>query len=117
MSLAQKRAFGSLPYLFYFFVRRMLPATVAKLLKLQPLRHGLPVLGGRIIPFLALTALQRNDFPGHKNNSYFLRTDNQKLIADSSNPGFSSRKSLRSSAPLGRWEPRSDVVPSTARSR
>ena len=69
-------------------MRRMLSAAVAKLLKLQPLRHGLPILGGRIIPFFAFTALQRNNFPGHKNNSYFLRTENQKLIAGSSNPGL-----------------------------
>jgi hypothetical protein len=52
--------------LFYFFMRRMLPAAVAKLLKLQPLRHGLPILGGRIIPLLALTALQRNNLSRHK---------------------------------------------------
>jgi hypothetical protein len=52
--------------LFYFFMRRMLPAAVAEFLQFQPLRHGLPILGGRIIPFLALTALQRNDFSRHK---------------------------------------------------
>ena len=69
-------------------MRRMLSAAVAKLLKLQPLRHGLSILGGRIIPFFALTALQRNNFPRHKNNSYRLRTKNWKLIAGSSDPGL-----------------------------
>jgi hypothetical protein len=69
-------------------MRRMLSAAAAKLLQLQPLRHGLTILGGRIIPFFALTALQRNNLPGHKNNSYFLRTENQKLIAGSSNPAL-----------------------------
>jgi hypothetical protein len=66
VSRAQNRAFGSLPYLFYFFMRRMLPAAVAEFLQFQPLRHGLPILGRRIISFLALTALQRNNFSWHK---------------------------------------------------
>src|SRR5580700_986172 len=52
--------------LFYFLMRRMLPAVVAEFLQLQPLRHSLPILGGRIIPFLALTALQRNNLSRHK---------------------------------------------------
>jgi hypothetical protein len=43
--------------LLHFFMRRMLPATVAKLLKLQPLRRRLPILGRRIIPLFAITAL------------------------------------------------------------
>jgi hypothetical protein len=50
---------------FYFFMRRMLAAAIAKFLQFQPLRHGLPILGGGIIPFFALTALQRNDFSRH----------------------------------------------------
>jgi hypothetical protein len=45
------------PDLFHFFMRRMLPATAAKLLELQPFRHRLPVLGGRIIPLFAIAAL------------------------------------------------------------
>jgi hypothetical protein len=51
--------------LFHFFVRRMLPATAAEFLQLQPVRCRLPVLGLRIIPFFALAALQRNDLSGH----------------------------------------------------
>ena len=47
-------------------MRRMLSAAVAKLLQFQPFRHGLPILGSRIIPFFALTALQRNNLSGHK---------------------------------------------------
>jgi hypothetical protein len=43
--------------LFHFFVRRVLAATVAELLKFQPFRRRLPVLGGRIIPLFAITAL------------------------------------------------------------
>ena len=43
--------------LLHFFVRRVLAATVAELLEFQPFRRGLPVLGGRIIPLFAITAL------------------------------------------------------------
>ena len=46
-------------------MRRMLAATVAELFELQPLRRRLPVLGGRIIPLFAITALQRNNLSGH----------------------------------------------------
>jgi hypothetical protein len=52
--------------LFHFLMRRMLAADAAEFLQLQPLRHGLPVLGGRIVPLFAITALQRNNFSGHK---------------------------------------------------
>ena len=44
----------------------MLAATAAELLQLQSFRHRLPVLGLRIIPLFAITALQRNDLSGHK---------------------------------------------------
>jgi hypothetical protein len=43
--------------LFNFFMRRVLAATAAKLFELQPFRRRLPVLGGRIIPLFAITAL------------------------------------------------------------
>jgi hypothetical protein len=45
------------PNLFHFFVRRVLAATVAKFLELQPFRRRLPVLGRRIVPLFAVTAL------------------------------------------------------------
>jgi hypothetical protein len=45
------------PNLFHFFVRRMLTAAVAEFLEFQPLRRRLPILGGRIIPLFAVTAL------------------------------------------------------------
>ncbi len=51
--------------LFHFFMRRMLAATAAEFLELQPLRRRLPVLGRRIIPLFAITALHRNNFSGH----------------------------------------------------
>jgi hypothetical protein len=51
--------------LFHFLMRRMLPATPAELLQLQPVWRRLPVLGGRVIPLLALAALHRNDLSGH----------------------------------------------------
>jgi hypothetical protein len=41
----------------HFFVRRVLAATAAKFLELQPFRRRLPVLGGRVIPLFAITAL------------------------------------------------------------
>jgi hypothetical protein len=43
--------------LFHFFMRRMLAATAAELLELQPLGRRFPVLGGRIVPLFAITAL------------------------------------------------------------
>jgi hypothetical protein len=44
----------------------VLAAALAKLLELKPSRGGLLVLGGRVIPLFAITALQRNYF-SHKN--------------------------------------------------
>ncbi len=44
----------------------MLPATLAEFLHLQPIRSGLPILCGRIVPLFAITALHRNNFSGHK---------------------------------------------------
>ena len=41
---------------------RVLAARVAKLLRLQPVGMFLPILGGRVIPVLAIVALQRDDF-------------------------------------------------------
>jgi hypothetical protein len=55
--------------LLHFFVSGMLTATVAELLQFQPLSHGFAVLGLRIVPLFAITALHRNDFSGHKNSS------------------------------------------------
>jgi len=53
-------------------MRRVLPATPAEFLDLQPIRSGFPVLGGRIIPLFAITALQRNDLSGHSAPGFFL---------------------------------------------
>jgi hypothetical protein len=53
------------------FVRRVLAARVAKLLRLQPVGVLLLVLRGGVIPVLALTTLQGNDFP-HFLNSFSL---------------------------------------------
>jgi hypothetical protein len=53
------------PDLFHFLVRRVLAATAAEFLELQPLRRRLPVLGSRIIPLFAIAALQRNNLSGH----------------------------------------------------
>jgi hypothetical protein len=52
--------------LLHFFMRRVLAATAAEFLQLQPFCHRLPVLGGRIIPLFAITALHRNNFSGHR---------------------------------------------------
>ena len=46
-------------------MRRMLPATLTELLHLDPVRSRLPVLGSRVVAFLAVTALHRNNFSGH----------------------------------------------------
>jgi hypothetical protein len=53
----------------------MLAATAAKFLELQPLRRRLPVLGGRIIPLFAITALQRNNLSGHRSLLKFFTTN------------------------------------------
>ena len=43
--------------LFHFLVRRMLAAALTKLAELKPAGRRLLVLGGRVVAFLALTAL------------------------------------------------------------
>jgi hypothetical protein len=43
--------------LFHFFMRRVLAATAAEFLELQPLSRRFAVLGRRIIPLFAVTAL------------------------------------------------------------
>jgi hypothetical protein len=43
--------------LFHFLVRRVLPATAAEFFELQPLGRRLAVLGRRIVPLFAITAL------------------------------------------------------------
>jgi hypothetical protein len=52
-------------------MRRVLAARIAKLFCLQPVGVLLLVLCCGVIPVLALTALQRNDFP-HSLNSFSL---------------------------------------------
>jgi hypothetical protein len=41
----------------------VLAALAAEFLQFQPLRRGLLVLGTRVVPILALAALERDDFP------------------------------------------------------
>jgi hypothetical protein len=52
--------------LLNFFMRRMLAASAAEFLQFHTVRRRLPILGRRIVPLFAITALQRNDFSGHK---------------------------------------------------
>ncbi len=52
-----------IPALLRFLVRLVLPAVVAKLLELQTTRGRLLVLRRRVVPVLALSALQCHDFP------------------------------------------------------
>jgi hypothetical protein len=44
-------------WLFHFFMRRVLTATVAKFLEFQPFGRRLPILGRRVVPLFAVTAL------------------------------------------------------------
>jgi hypothetical protein len=67
--------------LFHFLMRRVLAAAPAKLLQLQPVRLGFPVLGGRVIPLFAITALQRNDLSGHRSLLNFWRCGVARLGA------------------------------------
>ena len=43
----------------------MLPATLAKLLHLNPVWRRLAILGRRVIALFAITALHRNNFSRH----------------------------------------------------
>jgi hypothetical protein len=43
--------------LFHFFMRRVLAATVTEFLEFQPFRRRFAVLGRRVIPLFAVTAL------------------------------------------------------------
>jgi len=43
--------------LFHFFMRRVLAAAAAEFLEFQPLGRRLPILGRRIVPLFAITAL------------------------------------------------------------
>jgi hypothetical protein len=49
--------------LFHFLVRRVLPARIAKLLRLQTVGVLLLVFRRRVVAVLAIPALQRNRFP------------------------------------------------------
>jgi hypothetical protein len=55
-SIAQS-AITQSPNLFHFFMGGVLTATAAEFFKLQPLGRRLAVLGRRIIPLFAITAL------------------------------------------------------------
>jgi hypothetical protein len=57
-----------LSQLLHFLVTGMLAACIAKLFGLHPVGMLLPILGGRVIPVLAIVALQRDDF-AHRFNS------------------------------------------------
>jgi hypothetical protein len=48
--------------LFYFFVGRVMAASRAELLQLQPVLRLLLILRLRVVAVLAITALQRDDF-------------------------------------------------------
>jgi hypothetical protein len=45
------------PVSLHFFVRGMLPACVAELLRLEPVRMLFPVLGGGVVSVFAIAAL------------------------------------------------------------
>src|SRR4051794_30399458 len=56
---------GAVLILLDFLVTLVLAAMAAELLHFQPLRRGLLVLRRRIVPVLALCALERNDIARH----------------------------------------------------
>jgi hypothetical protein len=53
--------------LLHFLMSGLLAAGIAKLLRLQPLRMLLLILRGGVIAILAVTTLQRNNFPHFSN--------------------------------------------------
>ena len=61
----QNYKISQLPNLLNLFMRRMLAAPPAKLFQLNPVRRRLAVLGRRIVPLFAITALHCNDLSGH----------------------------------------------------
>jgi hypothetical protein len=50
----------------------VLTATAAEFLEFQPFGRRFAVLRCRIVPLFAITALQRDNFSGHKNSSWLL---------------------------------------------
>src|ERR1035437_8397155 len=56
---------GGTPILLDFLMRLVLPAVPAELLHFQAFGGGLLVLGRRVVPVLALCALERNDVARH----------------------------------------------------
>jgi hypothetical protein len=60
---AKSQAPEEAPGLLGLLVRCMLSAMLAELLKLQPLRYGLLVLCGRVVPALTLGAGKRDYIP------------------------------------------------------
>src|ERR1019366_1730809 len=63
---------GDILILLDFLVRLVLPAVPAELLQFQAFGGGLLVLGRRVVPVLALRALERNDVARHGSNSYLM---------------------------------------------
>src|ERR1035437_101517 len=63
---------GGTLILLDFLVRLVLPAVPAELLHFQAFGGGLLVLGRRVVPVLALRALERNDVARHGSNSYLM---------------------------------------------
>ncbi len=78
--------------LFNFFVRRVLAADAAELFQLKALRHRLPVLGRRIVPLFAISALQRDDLSGHKQLLAFSSIPNVSLEAGRFRPARRARR-------------------------
>ena len=56
-------------------MQRVLAFVTAELLQLQLLRHGLLVLVRRVVPTLALGALQRDDFSSLARHFFNLKLD------------------------------------------
>src|SRR2546422_7518190 len=96
-------------------MRRVLPATPAEFLQLQAIRSGFPVLGSRIIPLFAITALQRNDLSGHSAPSFFLcgagALARQKLRGASLPPDGRGRAFLQLYCPTPLIAPSPTVCP------
>src|ERR1035438_9125463 len=63
---------GGTPILLDFLMRLVLPAVPAELLHFQAFGGSLLVLRRRVVPVLALRALERNDVARHGSNSYLM---------------------------------------------
>src|ERR1041384_881086 len=99
-------------------MQRVLALVTAELLQFQLLRHGLLVLGRRVIPTLALAALQRDDFSSlarhcFRTPRFFLEPSTRFELVTPSLPRTCSTPELRGRCFFRRLERETGFEPAT----